>query len=125
MSAVFVLIEEHGESEQFTRTVLGVFSSEDAARAAIPKFEELGKIQFADYQDHQKRREEYLTRFEPAKIYPAASPTNNSPFPCDCILYTNDQYKEADEALGKPPAIICKGDNYEIECFNIDAIEAH
>jgi len=120
MPALYVLIGERGEYEQFTRDVLGVFSSEDEARAAIPKLQELGKSQWALFQDHEKRRDEYLTRFKPAKVYPPGSP-----FPSGCILYTNEQYKEADDFLGPRPPLICDADTYEVECFNLDAIEAH
>jgi hypothetical protein len=117
---IYVLISERGEYEQFTREILGVFSSEPSARAAIQKFQELGKAQWVLYQEYEKREEEYLTKFEPSEVFPPGSP-----FPDGCVLYTNEQYEEANKVLGPKPALICDGDNYVVECFTLDAIEAH
>lgn len=120
MTEIYVLIGEYGEYEQHTTMVLGVFSSEAAAHDAIPKFKELGERQWAAHQEHDRRRDQYLTRFEPDRVYPPGSP-----FPNGCTLYKNDQYREADEHLGPAPALIPTCDEYIVKRFNLDQIEAH
>lgn len=122
MLDAFVLISESGEYENFTRSVLGVFLSESAARASIPKFQKLAERQWQLYQERQKRRDEYLANhFTPHTVYPPGSP-----FPDGCTLYENDQYKEAEAAIGPEVPLVSAGlDGYEyvIEPFNCDAVE--
>lgn len=119
MTTIYVLIGEHGEYEQFTRTLYGVFSSEAGALDAIPRLEELGKKQLALYEDREKRRAEYLTRFQPYKVWPPGSC-----FTLGYLQYTDEQHKEADEACGPAPKLVGGDEEYVVECFNLDAIEA-
>lgn len=116
---VFVLYGEHGEYEQWSRDILGVFASEELAREAIPKFKRLGAELWTKYQERDQRRDDYLKRFAPAKVYPPGSP-----FPDGCILYTNEQYAEADAAIGPEIPIICECDEYFVIKCNVDAVEA-
>lgn len=115
----YVLLGEYGEYESHTTMVLGVFSSEELATSAIPKIKELGAKQWEAYQDRERKKKEYLQRFKPRTVYPPGSP-----FPDGCILYENEQYKEADEFLGPAPTLIPECDEYRVECFNLDSIEA-
>lgn len=116
---MFVLVGERGEYEQWSRDVLGVFSSEAAARSAIDKLKELGAKLWDQHQDRSRRRNEYLAaHFTPDKVYPPGSP-----FPDGCILYKSEQYHEADAAIGPEIPLICDCDEYSvIECA-VDAVE--
>lgn len=118
MTIAYVLIGERGEYEDFTREVLGVFSSRDAACDAIPKLRVLGARRWAQWQERDTKRKDYLKRFEPAKIYPAGSV-----FPGGHISYTNAQYEEAEKACGDAPRLIVPAENYLIESYDIDAID--
>jgi hypothetical protein len=120
----YVLTGEYGEYEQFDRVVLGVFSSEKEAADAIPKFRELGARQWAAYKDYERRKSEYLERFEPAMVYPVSAPDNDSPFPSGYTGYKNEQYEEAEAAVGPVPKLVPTCDKYEILPFNLDAVEA-
>lgn len=116
---VCVLIGDQGEYEQWTRDVLGVFSSENEARGAVDKLKALGKELWERYQERDQRRTEYLKRFEPAKVYPSGSP-----FPNGCVLYTNEQYHEADAAIGPEIPLICDCREYLVVKCKLDAIQA-
>lgn len=121
---VFILISEHGEYENFTRDILGVFTSEELAHAAIPALQALQQKRWEEYEARDKRREDYLAvNFTPDRVYPPSAPGNGSPFPAGCVLYKNEQYAEAESAAG--PEIVtvpawedCK---YEIETFDLDS----
>lgn len=119
MTEIYILIAEYGEYENAGRNVLGVFSSAEAARAAIPRFKELGNRQLELYQDRQRRRDEYLQRYEPDKVIPPGS----SLFPDGCIVHTNEHYKEADAAIGPDVPLIVDGDEYVVEQFTLDAVK--
>jgi len=108
---VYVLIGERGEYEDFYRDVLGVYSSHEAAREAIPKLRAYGDVQWAQYQKRDQAVKDYLSRFEPHHM------GNGIPF------YRNEQYAEAEAACGPRPAIICNYDTYIIERHGLDAIE--
>lgn len=121
---VFILISEQGEYEDFTRSVLGVFSSENAAREAIPVFQALAESQWQLYQEREKRRVEYLAdHFMPDEVYPPGSP-----FPAGHIRYKEPQYREADAAIGPEVTLVSAGQDgykYVVERFGLNAIEPH
>lgn len=119
---VYVLIGEYGEYESHTTTVLGVFLTEDDAQAAITMVKPLSEQQYARYEEHQTSRKEYLKRFSPDKVYPSMADDPTSPFPDGCVLYRNDQYAEADAAVGPAPDFIIACDEYRVEAFELGAL---
>lgn len=116
MADTFVLISEHGEYEDFTRDILGVFSSQESATAAIPRFQELCDRQWKLHQEYDRHRNEYLAaRFTPSMVYPSG-----------LLVYTNAQYEQVDATIGPRPSLVSAGvDGYKyvIEPFNRDVIE--
>lgn len=113
MTDVYVLIGDSGEYADFTRDVLGTFSSHEAARAAIPKLRAYGAAQWKAYQERDQKRKNYLTRFEPRFTFSSGD-----------AAYSIEQYAEAEEACGAEPALVPDSDTYIIERYVLDAIEA-
>lgn len=112
---VYVLIAEYGEYESFTQAILGVFTSDDAARAAIPEFEHLGRERSEAFNAYATKRDEYLAaNFQPDRVIPP-----DSPFHDGCILYKNENYAEADAACGPRPIGVPRGDKYVIESYEL------
>lgn len=107
--AVFVLVGECGEGDDFDRRVLGVFTSEKAAAAAVSNYKDLCDIRAEEYNEWRKRHAAYLARFTRLKTeYP--------------LSYTWEQYAEAEAFCGRPPEPMTKFDNYRVEEFFINEI---
>lgn len=115
----YVLTQTYGEYEQFTTQVLGVFSTEQLARDAIPKFAELGERQWSLHQEWAKRREEYLEKLEPEKVFPPGLVYLNG-----WKQYNSDQYAEADAAAGPEIILIGDGKSYQIIPCEMDSVAA-
>lgn len=115
--SIYVLIAE--DDDYCTNEVIGVFSSKSEAEAAIPKTKALAKSQWELYQAYEKKREDYLKRFTPDKVFPPGLA-----FPDGCILYKEAQYDEARKACGPVPKLVRTADVYRIEQFILDEIGA-
>lgn len=115
----YVLVSEHGEYEDFARDILGVFTSEDKAKAAIPALQALQTQRWDEYKARDARREKYLAdNFAPDRVIPPGSALPNG-----CVLYKNEQYAEAEQAVGPSITTIpaWKDCTYEVEAFDLDS----
>lgn len=114
----YVLIGTYGEYEEFTTQILGVFSSEQAARDAIPAVEAFGESQWKLHQERAARVREYLDRCTPTAVYPPGSP-----FPDGHKSYSLPDHEAAEAYAGPEVKFTCKSDDYEIYGFDLDAVQ--
>lgn len=108
MSEIYVLIGERGGNDDYTTTVLGTFSSAQAARDAIPAVVAHGKEQYAKYTEWHTKYVDHWSRLEVA-------------FPWSDLVQERKR-AEIIATIGPEPRFTCEDEAYIIQRHVLDGI---